>query len=521
MRTRRNVVSLIATEKTDWPAALKAYRAGVEAMRAYDPPDTDPPTPPTDKRSWQYLAAVHGRAADGSFEGPIDHSDKLWSRCQHGSWFFFPWHRMYLLTLESFVQHHTEDPDWALPYWYAVDPDNADSDVLPKAFLDPSEGNALYLKQRSTLAQTGQSVFGPELLKQYCDDFINNLKLPYFSTDPAHFSQYGNGYGGAEYTDQNFNHGRGGAAESVPHGVTHDHVGVDYEIVNDEVILVPPYGFMGFLKTAARDPIFWLHHSNIDRLWQMWLDLDPAHKNPNKVGWLNSTFTFPTPDGGTKKWRVGDVLDTTAPALNYVYDTVAPPSQLAAAPHTGLVPRKVGPQVSAPIPASPPQVIGATRRAPIAATRRAEIALSPPAVRPSGLTAAAEPPRPQRWLLSVEGITGTVAAPAYNVYVNLANDALPIDHPDLLAGTITTFGVRDASRADDEHGGSGLTFVFDITAVHDALEEESRWNPDTLDVVFVPLIPPAADEAGFEERLAAAPPRSPDLEAARIAVMVT
>src|SRR6202030_1743144 len=98
------------------------------------------------------------------------------------------------------------------------------------------------------------------------------------------------------------------------------------------------------------------------------------------------------------------------------YDTVTPPSQLAAKPHAGLVPREVGPQVSAPIPARPPQVIGATVSVPIAADSRAQIALSAPAVQPSGLTAVAESPQPQRWLLSVEGITGTIAAPAYRVY---------------------------------------------------------------------------------------------------------
>jgi tyrosinase len=28
--------------------------------------------------------------------GRADTSDPLWSNCQHGSWFFLAWHRMYL-----------------------------------------------------------------------------------------------------------------------------------------------------------------------------------------------------------------------------------------------------------------------------------------------------------------------------------------------------------------------------------------------------------------------------------------
>ena len=35
-----------------------------------------------------------------------------------------------------------------------------------------------------------------------------------------------------------------------------------------------PDGFMRSPATAGRDPIFWLHHANIDRLWEVWLSLD-------------------------------------------------------------------------------------------------------------------------------------------------------------------------------------------------------------------------------------------------------
>jgi tyrosinase-like protein len=31
-------------------------------------------------------------------------------------------------------------------------------------------------------------------------------------------------------------------------------------------------GDLGSPATAARDPIFWLHHANIDRLWVRWTD---------------------------------------------------------------------------------------------------------------------------------------------------------------------------------------------------------------------------------------------------------
>jgi tyrosinase len=177
--------------------------------------------------------------------------------------------------------------------------------------------------------------------------------------------------------------------------------------------------------------------------------------------------------------------------------------------------------VSAPTPAQPPQVIGARTGVPILADRRADIALSAPAAAPRAMTADQAPAQPQRWLLSLEGITGTIAAPVYNVYVNLPAGAAPEDHPELLAGPITTFGVRDASRRRGTHGGNGLTFVLDITGVHDALAEARDWNPATVSVAFVPVAPPPPDDPEFAQRLAAAPAPEPDLRAARIAVLVS
>ena len=46
---------------------------------------------------------------------------------------------------------------------------------------------------------------------------------------------------------------------------------------------------MGSVPWAARDPVFWMHHCNIDRLWASW--------NKNGGGnpggsWLTQTFVF-------------------------------------------------------------------------------------------------------------------------------------------------------------------------------------------------------------------------------------
>ncbi len=35
------------------------------------------------------------------------------------------------------------------------------------------------------------------------------------------------------------------------------------------------YGHMGYLEVAAFDPVFWLHHANVDRLFAIWQALNP------------------------------------------------------------------------------------------------------------------------------------------------------------------------------------------------------------------------------------------------------
>ena len=512
MRTRSDVRTLIKNEQTDWPQALVSYQTAVQAMRALDPPDTQPPTPPTNTQSWQYLAAVHGRPLNANDDE--DHSDPLWTQCQHGSWFFFPWHRMYLLTLEAYVQHFSGDSEWSVPYWYAIDPDETNPDVLPTAFLQPTDGNALYIEERSTRANQGLPIAGDVIIATTTTTYLKNLQIPNFSTNQLR----GHSFGGGEYAQPKFLNSTNGAIESIPHGPVHNLVGSDYDPNTGNP--VEPIGFMTDLLTAARDPIFWLHHSNIDRLWQMWLDLNPAHQNSADPAWLNSAFTFPTPDGQTQSWKVSDVLATTD--LGYEYDTVSPPSSLAPAV-TGLRPREVVPTVSPPTPPPPPQapqLIGASVNVAMVAGHSVDISLSRPATQPRAVAPDEASGRPQRWELRLEGITGTIAAPLYSVYLNLPAAASPADHPERLAGTFSTFGVELASKPGGEHDGRGQTHVLDITEAHDALVAAGDWDSTNVNVAFVPLVPPAPDDAALAARIAAAPRSASDLRAARVAILV-
>jgi tyrosinase-like protein len=65
--------------------------------------------PSTNPLSWAYQAAIHGTTLPGSFPA--------WNTCQHGTHYFWSWHRMYLYWFERIIRKMSGDSNFALPYW--------------------------------------------------------------------------------------------------------------------------------------------------------------------------------------------------------------------------------------------------------------------------------------------------------------------------------------------------------------------------------------------------------------------
>jgi tyrosinase len=477
-RTRMDVWSLTRAEG-DWPQALVAYEQAVGLLRQRDPASG----PPVDPIGWRFLAAMHGlESANG---GP-DTSNALWSNCQHGSWFFLPWHRMYLYALELIVQHVLEDEEWSLPYWYSVDPDDADKSVLPPAFRDTS--NNLHTDNRSSLINAGVP-----LPVQLAPSIADALVADIYSTPEGTST-----FGGGERAEPSFSGEEVGLLEDTPHGAVHVLVGNDFDAQGNLL----REGWMGSFYTAALDPVFWLHHANIDRLWQVWLDHDPAHRNPtDDPAWFDTTFSFPSAEGGLHTWSIGEVLDTEA--LGYKYENTAAPS---------IVGPPVGPEEVSVPERRPPQLIGATQDVSLATTDAVEIPLEQPVEVGPGEAAAGAG---GRVFLRIEGVTGTAAAPVYDVYLNVPSGDAPSDHPELRAGSLSTFGMAEASESDDLHDGSGRTHVFDVTRVRAVLEEQGRWDAGRLQVVFSPVALGSGADA-----VEGGTARTPDIRASRVGVVL-
>jgi len=268
---------------------LDAYASAVALMQKREAKD------PT---SWSYQAAMHGTTV----EPPLP----LWNGCQHGSWLFVAWHRMYIYYFEQIVRAAvvaTGGPaEWTLPYWhYGL---NGDYARLPAAFREPKkpngEANPLYVPERSPRINAG------ERLPARVTSAAIALARPQF-TGTAEF-------GGAPTSTGTMWNGTG-RLEQTPHNDVHNLVG----------------GWMSDTQTAAQDPIFWLHHSNIDRLWAVWNGL--GRLDPGDKPWVGQKFEFFDATGTRVSRTIGEVLDTVAD-LGYTYDKLQPdpPTQPAPPP---------------------------------------------------------------------------------------------------------------------------------------------------------------------------------------------
>ncbi|KAL2931957.1 Polyphenol oxidase chloroplastic [Bienertia sinuspersici] len=77
---------------------------------------------------------------------------------------------------------------------------------------------------------------------------------------------------------------------------------------------------MGNFYSAARDPIFYAHHANVDRMWSIWKTFGGSRQDFPDNDWLNSSFIFYDENAQAVRVRVRDCLDTTQ--LGYTYQNV-------------------------------------------------------------------------------------------------------------------------------------------------------------------------------------------------------
>jgi tyrosinase len=487
--TRKNVWELGA----DWADPILWYARGVKAMKA---------RALNELTGWRFYGAIHG-IDQGLWQqlGYLSPADPMpssadiaayWDECQHGSWYFLPWHRGYLIAFEAVVRDAVVKlggpADWALPYWNYFKPNQ---NQLPPAFASPDwpDGrgdNPLFVEQR----------YGPNndgnVFVQMDQVDLNALGDPDF-TGVA--SGGGPGFGGV---DTGFSHGGRvhGGIETQPHDQVHGLVGG-----GDPESGLP--GLMSDPDTAGLDPIFWLHHANIDRLWEVWRQNPATDVDPSDPNWVNGpqsvgqrAFMLPMPGGASWTYAPGDMSDLSK--LDYTYDDVSPP---AGAPQLVARMQRLGGNAAVAAATARSTAMAGPKTVELLGANSQSLSLTGSGARTSvaldaavqrkvtnSLVGAAQS-APDRIFLNLENVRGLNDATVFSVYINVPEGDDPAKHPELKAGSIALFGVRKATIADAQHAGDGLTFVLEITHVIDTLHLAGALNVSQLHVRLVPLNP--------------------------------
>jgi len=280
--------------------ALASYKKGVEAMLAL---------PASHPQNWFRNAFIH----------LMD--------CPHGNWWFYVWHRGYVGYFEQTIRNLSGDDSFAMPYWDWTTlpqiPDAMFDGVLTPqssafepytlnlavftSFIQPAltkYWNSLTFAQRTQLSTRGYKMFsslwndvtGFNPAKPNPQGISGNMAYAnpcgsrYLTRDNPKLdaktafdvspdiiyagllpTQFNTSVAADSFTSSktpSHNTPPGGpdvfsVLEGFPHNKVHNYIG------GVGPLDPGPYGNMtNFLSPV--DPIFFLHHSNMDRLWDVW-----------------------------------------------------------------------------------------------------------------------------------------------------------------------------------------------------------------------------------------------------------
>lgn len=255
--------------------------------------------PPQDPRNWYRQALVH----------LLD--------CPHINWWFLPWHQVYLGWFEKICRDLSGNSAFALPYWNWTHVQRAPEEFF-SAGLDPTSDmfqQSMYVfrdkldetldgiwsglsdRQRVLLGLRGYTeleILAPEV-RLYFMQHNNSRDLsqanPEFDDDSKQGTSAESihrvlasrkfvGFGGQLAQHHSVFSGSD-LLESLPHNSVHAAVG----------------GTMLSMFSPI-DPLFYLHHANVDRLWQVWTEMQtsedlPGHPEPEQFeAWAGEYFEF-------------------------------------------------------------------------------------------------------------------------------------------------------------------------------------------------------------------------------------
>lgn len=267
VRVRRDVTSLDANDPF--------YTQYAEAIRKmHDLPASDP-------RSWRNQAIIHA------------------NYCPHGMEDFLEWHRFYITYFEAICGEIINDPEFALPYWNWSN----NNGLLPEPFFGSNPLNVAFLNDPSAYSPPSWSRSGWRDINTVGSRAISRdrglMNDPRFSqiftADSLESTKRLSDYRLFQST-----------IEGEPHNMAH-------------VLVGDPNGHM-INGLSSLDPVFWLHHCNVDRIWAEWQaagNTTPSHTMQYEGQFVNAS---------------GQSVDVTAKqshdfvSMGFTYDSLNTPA---------------------------------------------------------------------------------------------------------------------------------------------------------------------------------------------------
>ncbi len=395
----------------------------------------------SDPTSWAFQAAIHGT--------PGQSNNPLFNQCEHGTRHFLAWHRAYLHHFERILRKASGDDNLTLPYW------------------DWSNQRSVPLAMRPQMVN-GQPnpLFSPRNL--------NNGALLPLQVVQGDLEQARNRLNYTGFTQQ---------LDGSPHGAVHVIVG----------------GQMQAVPTSANDPLFWLHHANVDRHWDAWLNLGNGRINPTDNNFLNRQFTFVDENGANVQKQVRDWISSKA--LGYRYDNVPnPPSVLAEGAPEAAEGEAVAERYKTVASSEQPGNEAAPGITPLGLEdSMAQLNLSQGGLESLGTVAEAVQPRQvEKIRLVIQGIRMDEAPQyTYGVYLNLAAKDQSYERSSLhYVGSIDFFSrtAKHGHAAENDAEPQVFDQTLDATATIARLKEADLWNPEKLTITLRPLTPVAVSD---------------------------
>jgi len=233
----------------------------------------------------------------------------------HGCPAFLAWHRPYLRTLEKDLQAISGRPDLGLPYWdWAADKDDPVNAPIWRPDFMGGNGDAHDDWRVQTGPFSNPNKSWPLRVRRFGWEPDYDLRRQFAGTNPNYIfptaqdiktvldtTPYETAGGVAGFRQ---------ALEGRWHGGVHMWVG----------------GSRGSMRsgTSPNDPVFFLHHSNVDRLWAKWQTLHPNEEPYQSEGPFKGLFGQ---DLNEKLFPFGvtikSILDTTkidTATEGYTYD---------------------------------------------------------------------------------------------------------------------------------------------------------------------------------------------------------